>query len=111
MSNAQFPADMLSGADAIKMKNAEDRHVRRVAAWCAEIAGELQLPVADREVLGQAARLHHLSKLVLDETAWTALGRDLGIVSARESPQREMAIQVLQALQSNRPVPVRIRKL
>ena len=94
-----------------KMRNAEDGHLRRVAAWCAEIAGKLNLPQADQEVLGQAARLHHLSKLVLDDAAWTALRRDLGIASAQKSPQRDMVIQVLQALQSNRPVPARIRKL
>jgi len=100
--------DRLSQGSA---KIAENGHARRVTAWCAEIAGKLKLSRADQEVLGQAARLHHLSKVVLDDASWSSLRGDIEIASAPPSSQPGAVIQVLQALQGNRSFPPRIRKL
>lgn len=91
----------------------EEAHVRRVAAWCAEIAAKLELPPADRQALECAARLHHQSNVVLNERSWLALRQDLvmGASLAEETPRFDTVMEILQAFHGNRRVPEQIRKL
>jgi len=94
-------------------KDPENEHIRRVAAWCSEIAGKLNLPDAEHQALEQAAQLHHRSKLEVDDAAWNDLRRELGIarMSAQEPEAYNPVIEVLQAFHGNPPSSLRIRKL
>ncbi len=98
---------------AAALNPAESAHTRRVAAWCAEIAAKLDLPVAEREILKQVIPLHQRAKLVLDAGCWSALARDLGIAlspSAAPIPD-DPIMQVLHSLHGRRAASQRIHRL
>jgi putative nucleotidyltransferase with HDIG domain len=82
------------------MKPGEAAHIRRVAAWCAEITAKLGLPPEEREILKQVVPLYRRSPVVMDPEGWSALRSDLGIAASRTGvpgPQ-DAAMGVLQSL-------------
>src|SRR5262245_43202954 len=91
----------------------ETEHIRRVTAWCSEIAAKLDLPETERHALEQAAQLHHQSKFEVDDAAWNDLRQELGITrAASQDPQTyNPVIEILQAYHGNPPASLRIRKL
>ncbi len=52
-------------------------HCRRVATWSRELAGALGLSRTDQDLLGQAALLHHVPALILDDGARSQLLADM----------------------------------
>jgi putative nucleotidyltransferase with HDIG domain len=105
MTNHQgrgFPIDSIHG---------ESPRTRRVAAWCAEIAAQLDLPAPEREVLKHVVPLQQGNGLVLDSAGWRALSSDLGISQTETPLLNDPVTAVLHSLHGGGAASERIRRL
>ena len=99
------------GSGVARARNsAESAHTRRVAAWCAEVAAKLDLPLEDRKLLEQVVPLHQRTKLMVDEQAWNAFKRDLGLREGERGAQ-DAALEVLQSFHGIRAASERTKRL
>ncbi|MGH9628606.1 MAG: hypothetical protein ACRD7E_09755, partial [Bryobacteraceae bacterium] len=74
---------------AINFEAGRDAHCKRVAAWCAELAQALGLPLRDRAILQEAALRHHQPIQLLRGESFSRLLGDLKVESSEPStPER-----------------------
>jgi putative nucleotidyltransferase with HDIG domain len=80
-------------------------HCLRVAAWSGELAGAIGLSESDRNLVEQAAIVHHVPEILVDDQAQRRLLAEMHLESEGERPFLSDDVRaVLETLRGRRPI-------
>jgi putative nucleotidyltransferase with HDIG domain len=99
MTNTSAELMEVRGEEAIRA------HCLRVAAWSSELASAIGLPESDRNLVEQAALVHHLPEVLVDDHARQRLLTEMHLEATGEHPFVSLEVQaVLETLWGRRPI-------